>query len=107
VERAGQEMVKEIVARRDVAEHIADAALCFAFIVSALRARSGHNRVVRRIDRIGGAIHARPLRRARAKNAGSSRHAIATSLSGTWTPISTAPIRFGSTQPTRPARDFL
>src|SRR6185437_1502141 len=100
-------MIEEIVARGDVAEHIADAALRFAFIASSLRARAGQSRATRRIDRIGGTIHTRPLWRARAKNDGNSRHAIATILPGTSTPISAAPIRFGSTQRTRPARDFL
>ena len=100
-------MIEEIVARGDVAEHIADAALGFAFVVNTLGACSGQSRAIRRVDRIGTAIHVRPPRRARTKNAGSSRHAIATTLSGTSTPMSALPIRLGSTQRTRPARDFL
>ena len=106
IQRKGQKVIQEVVARRDAAEHLAHARGGFAFVERADRPRAGQFR--RPFDRQH-SCDSRVVRSdfRRCGNGWEFRKRTLDEGHGKSTPHWTLPMRRGNTHRTRPLRAFL
>src|ERR1700722_13064723 len=109
IQRERQQVVQQVVSRRNSAEHIADAPRGIAFVTSAFRPRTKHRgrRCLEDFHTLCNSVDLVPLRCQPSSNPGSERKLAPTARHGTATPHFVFPITEGNTQPISPACTFL